>query len=215
MTTKQRMSPLTAFFIGLFGLGTVAIIALGLIVLYGMVIADTQIDSVLDTTSEMVSDTVEGLPALIDALPPIVTDPLSDRRAPEYAEKLVAEVNWIPISDGQYFRPAVTVTNKGDEMVTLLSLRVAALDGDKRPLADWTEVVATPFTIEDENWRGPLMPGQTRHALLYGRYKLKPTTAEKTVPAIEITDVRVWDPEAKCSRGENVKKLLSHAIDDA
>lgn len=184
MDTRARMSPLTAFFIGLFGLGAVTVASGTVTLLYAMRIADensTKVFGFLDTT-------VEGLPELLASLPPALGDMLNDRRAPEYASKIDVALRLVPEEDG--VRPVLTVTNKGEQIVSLLALRVAALNANSVPVRDWTEVVATPLAI-DNDWRGPLMPGSSRHIVLHR--SRGPIDVESLQGAVEIADVRVWE----------------------
>ena len=187
MNNPTRMSPLTAMFIGLFGLGAVSITAGTLIVMNGMRIIDNKAVSVLS----MVDKTVESLPELIENLQPTLSHVLSDRRAPEYAKNIEVKVDFAPTRNGG-FAPALTIINKGDEVISLLAVRVAALDERRVPVREWTEVVATPLAFE-EDWRGPLLPHATRHVVLSGRVHTEAgQTPASYVAAYEISDVRVW-----------------------
>jgi len=47
----------------------------------------------------------QGLPELLNSLPPIVSDALSDRRAPEYASQLSIDVDFVPGGRGDYLCP--------------------------------------------------------------------------------------------------------------
>jgi hypothetical protein len=192
MTTKQRMSPLTAFFLGLFGVGTAIVCVGGVIAIFGMRLVDKNVNN----AAGLVATTIANVPELIDSLPPIVSDSFKDRRAPEYASHLDVKVTFVPDGRGKGYRPALSITNRGEEMISLLGIRVAAMDERDSPIADWTEVVATPISI-DNHWRGPLMAGQTRNVVLSGWYRLSEETAAKVTGAWEITDVRIWDPSVK------------------
>ena len=90
-------------------------------------------------------------------------------------------------------RPVLTIVNNGDEVVSLLAIRVAVLK-DKVPARDWTQVVATPLAI-DHDWPGPLMPGSTRHIVLSSCYRnIKAEDIKDITGSWEIADVRVWSP---------------------
>jgi hypothetical protein len=85
----------------------------------------------------------------------------------------------------------VTIKNKGNELVSLLTVRVAALDARGRALHEWTTTAATPIGFEHE-WRGPLMPGSTRHVVLdNGCFHRNELEGAETL-VVEIADVRVW-----------------------
>ncbi len=86
----------------------------------------------------------------------------------------------------------MTITNRGHEVVSTLAIRVAAVSGSNVPLHEWTEVVATPIAIVDE-WRGPLMPGATRHVVLSSRrfYQVAP---QDVTALTEFSEIRIWAP---------------------
>jgi hypothetical protein len=192
MREHRHMSPLTALFIGIFFVGAVSIAAASSIVLYGMRIADTRITDVLG----LAGNTIEGLPDLINSLPPAIGDVLNDRRAPKYAANLDVDVNAIADERSGGIRPVVTVRNNGDEVVSMLVVRVAALSSSGVPLRDWTQVVATPIAIEDE-WRGPIMPNATRHVVLSRCYGQPVIPADSVTLVHEISEIRVWDSDSE------------------
>jgi len=194
METRARMSPITALFIGIFGVGAVAIAAGTATVLYGMRIVDHKASALI----RFADDTLEGLPELIASLPPALGDMLNDRRAPEYASQIDVKVRFVG-EDSDGVRPVLTIANRGDEVVSLLAVRVAALNEQEIPIRDWTEVVATPIAVDDE-WRGPLMPGATRHVVL-SRWRSSPSSAAQSLQgAVEISDIRVWEGSTAAQR---------------
>ncbi|MEK7711071.1 MAG: hypothetical protein AAB341_04165 [Planctomycetota bacterium] len=182
---------MTALFLGVFFVGAVTIGSAATVVLYGMRIVDTKASALI----RFAGNTVEGLPELVQSLPPAIGDLLHDRRAPEYAGKINVEVKLVADDASGVVRPVLTVRNTGDEVVSLLAVRVAALDANGVPVNDWTEVVATPLAIDDD-WRGPLMPGATRYVVLSGSRSLAGKAGTVTAVA-EIGDVRVWEGKAE------------------
>ena len=190
MMGQNRMSPLTALFIGIFGAGAVGIVSGSAIVLYGMRIVDTKASTILG----LAQNTVEGLPELIQSLPPAIGDLLNDRRAPEYAAEIDLEANFVPDEQSGGVLPALKITNRGSEVVSMLAIRVAALSTNNMPLREWTEVVATPIAIEDD-WRGPLFPGNSRHVRLSpGWRRFAPEDDGALTAAVEISEIRIWQP---------------------
>jgi hypothetical protein len=189
MNQNTRMSPFTAFFLGLFGFGAVAVTGVTVITLSGLKVADSKATDVL----QLLDETVEGLPELLAALPPALGDLLNDRRAPEYASHIDVKLQFLATDNG--VRPVLTVSNTGEEIVSMLALRVAALSDQNLPLNDWTEVVATPLAI-DNDWRGPLYPGNTRYVVLHSTRHVPPAMADSLVGAVEVADVRVWVPQS-------------------
>ena len=185
MHAQARMSPLTAFFFGLFGVGAVAVASGAVIVLYTLDMVDRHFGSAMG----IVENAAANLPEFIEGLPPAIKDALHDRRAPEYAASIETSVEMVEPAKGQSPFPTITIRNKGNELVSLLTVRVAALDAQGRAYQEWTTVAATPIGIEDE-WRGPLLPGSTRHVVLdHGCYFDQRDAVTLTV---EIADVRVW-----------------------
>lgn len=193
MVTHARMSPLTAFFIGVFGVGAVSIASVTAIVLYGLAIVDMKTTDALQFTEKTITTTLTELPKLLESLPEAIGDLLNDGRAPEYAAHLDVNVDFVVDQRSGSLRPVLTVVNQGEELVSLLSVRVAVLNKSGLPIRDWTEVIATPIAI-DHDWRGPLMPGATRHVVLSscGRGVTADQAGEIT-GAVEISDIRIWN----------------------
>lgn len=199
MNTHTRMSPLTALFLGIFGVGGVGIFAGAAVVLYTLRIIDNKASALIG----FAGNTVESLPELIASLPPAIGDVLSDRRAPDYAANLDLSVRFVANEQSEGVRPVVTVTNKGKEVVSMLAVRVAALDARKVPVREWTEVVATPIAVDDD-WRGPLMPGATRHVVLSSWRSFPADKAESISAAPEISELRVWEPKNRAAVASSI-----------
>lgn len=194
MNAPTRMSPITALFLGIFGVGGVGICAGALVILYSLRILDSKASALIG----FAGTTVESLPDLIEALPPAVGDVLNDRRAPDYASNLEMSVRFVANEHSEGIRPVVSITNKGKEVVSMLAVRVAALDARKVPVREWTEVVATPFAVDDE-WRGPFMPGATRHVVLSSWRNFPADKADALSAAPEVSEIRVWEPKARAA----------------
>jgi len=204
------MSPLTALFLGLslFGVSLVAMIAV--VALYGLKIADDKSDRLLglaDNTVERVPEIIRSvtdqMPELIKSLPPVLSDAFNDRRAPEYTGQLVIQAELRPSGRRDSLAPVVTIENKGSEMVSLLSVRVAVLDESGTPRREYTEMAATPLAI-DHDWRGPLMPGATRHLVLCDWDGLPQNAASRWKAVCEISELRLWNgPAAEAVASNN------------
>lgn len=193
MTGHTRMSPLTALFLGIFGVGAVGIASGTAVVLYGMRIIDTRSSDLLGFADGTISTTLDRLPDLIDALPKAVEDLLSDRRAPEYLANLDVDISFVADERSKFVRPVMTITNNGGEVVSLLAIRVAALNKSGLPIREWTEIVATPIACED--WRGPIFPHKTRYVVLGSGWQGIPLRdADEITGAVEVADIRVWQP---------------------
>ncbi len=193
MVTHQRMSPFTALFMGISSVIAVGIVSGATVTLYALNVIDTKAATLLDFTGS----TVQNLPEIIESLPAVFSDIVHDRRSPEYASNIDVDVSFILDEKRGTLRPALNITNNGEEVVSVLAIRVAALNESQVPLREWTEVVATPIAI-DRDWRGPLMPGATRHVLLHAGWRgVSLENAEKISGAIEISEIRVWEPQAR------------------
>lgn len=182
-----RMSPVTAFFLGVFGVAAVGLLGATAIALSAVHTINRQATGIVG----FVTNSIDGLPELIESLPPALGDVLDDRRAPEYASEITIDVTLITDDHG-HIRPVMTIENTGGEMITMLAIRVAALNADNVPVREWTEVVATPIAIDDD-WRGPIMPGRVRHVVGSRAYRGESIDKlSKLTVATEISDVRVW-----------------------
>ena len=188
MHPRQRMSALTALFLGATAVLVAVITSASIIAIYAMNVGDRWGGDVID----LVNGAVTNLPETIKSLPPVVGDMLDDRRTPEYAEQLAVQVRLVPDERGRGVQPVVSIENRGTKTVTLLALRVVAMDDAGNPVTAWNEYAATPVAI-DHDWRGPILPSSTRRLSLCGRHGVHgDVTAEW-----EITDIRVWSESAK------------------
>lgn len=180
---NKRMSFLSVTVLSLSAiLITVIVSATGLAV-FGLRVVDRRADSIADVLVE----TVRQLPEYQKALPPALADAINDIRQPGYASELEIAVK-LTNSDtrgGQQNAVAV-VKNRGDSVVSLLSLRLVGLNEGGEPIIERNTWAATPLQIEGE-WRGPLMPNETRQIpiRLYSHRGLSKIN-------FEITDIRVW-----------------------
>jgi hypothetical protein len=188
--TYKRHTFLSALVMGLCALVITIILSGTAVVLYGMHFVGDKSEKIV---SSFVEDAIQGLPVLQKSLPPVLADLLDDRRQPDYCEQLQISAKTIvqPERRGR-MRTEVKVTNNGDEVVSLLSLRMVVLDSRDEILAESNEWAATPLAADDD-WRGPIMPGGSRRFAVshYGASPEFPLDELKT--EVEITDVRVWN----------------------
>ena len=188
MNEQRRMSPVTAFFLGIFGVVGVVVVSGTLLTTYAMYIVDSKTDGVIGFAKA----TIEDLPGLVESLPPALGELLNDHREPQYASNIKIDVQMITDERTDTVRPVLSITNDGDEVVSMLAVRVAALDNNGVPVGDWTQVVATPIAIEDE-WRGPLFPHTTRHVVCSRYNGSRRVSAKVDIrPVAEISELRVW-----------------------
>ena len=187
MIGQQRMSPLTAIVFGVFGIGAVGIASATTVVIYTMSIVDRNAATLID----LAENGVESLPELIERLPALA-DAVGGQRRFDYAKNLDVQVRFVPTSREGRMRPVMTITNRGNEVVSTLAVRIVAVSESNIPMHEWTEVVATPIAVVDD-WRGPLMPGATRHVVL-SSYRVSDSDSANMTPATEISEIRIWNP---------------------
>lgn len=177
---------LTALAQGIFATLITVIVCGAAIGAYALNIVDRKLD--LGNFGAFGQDLVEAIPAIREALPPVLSDALNDHRAPEYVKQLDLSARLLPSDDNGWPRAVIEVVNNGDQMVTLLALRLAALDEDGTPVDDFTRYVATPFACDDDEWAGPLLPGATARHVVYFHGDDDAASIE-----VSVADIRVWN----------------------
>ncbi|MFQ5412174.1 MAG: hypothetical protein ACE5EC_07740, partial [Phycisphaerae bacterium] len=136
------------------------------------------------------SKTVAGvLPEIREALPPALADSINDERRLDYLQNLDIRVRMKGEDRQGGSKGVVQVTNRGEEVVSLLAMRVVGLDDDGDPVFEDNVWAATPIQI-DQDWRGPLLPGSTR------RFPVRCYFSHEAVEwSHEVTEIRVWRGE--------------------
>jgi len=179
----KRMSFLSIAIVSLSAIIVVTVLSASGIAIYGLRLVDKKTDGLIG----LLTESAKVLPELREALPPALTDAIDDERRPGYREHLRVLVRLT--DDEQYRRRAraiVSVENTGDEIVSLLSMRLVALDEDGEPIGERATWAATPLQVENE-WRGPILPGEIR------RFTVWCCSADDAATiSHEITDIRVW-----------------------
>lgn len=190
--TRERMSPLTALFLAAGMVGITVVLSGTAVAIIGLTVVNNRLGSVLD----LAGDTVLNLPEIIQKLPPAVQDVLNDRRAPEYRSLVDVDVQFTSDSQNGRLYPTLEIHNNGDSVVTMMGVRLSALNSHQVPVQDWSRLVATPIVIDGE-WDGPLMPGETRYVVL-DAYRGLPAEMKETVRGVvEVSELRVWEPNRK------------------
>jgi len=184
---RKRVSFPAATAIGVTAIIVTAIVSASGIALYGIRVVDKKSDGIL----RMVSDTVKSLPDLQKALPPVLADAIDDVRRPDYIKNMSVSVRPSAVGSARgCYRATVEVENCGDQTVSYLSMRIVGLDETGDPVAERCTWAATPVQIEDE-WRGPLLPHETRRFPVYWWGGEEPVEL-----TYEITDIRIWREKA-------------------
>ena len=119
----------------------------------------------------------------------LLADAIDDRRDLSYRPHIDATIDLLG-EGSRSVTPVVEVTNNGNQIVSLLSMRVSLEDEDGIPSREMTVYAATPVAI-DSDWRGPLLPGSKRRfALRSSRY-----SRDVDFATVEINELRVWNGE--------------------
>ena len=201
--TVRKHSFLASAASGLSAVVVTVVVCLTILVIYGVHLASEKSERVIS----LAEDAVRGLPEFRQALPPALSDMLDDRREPDYCEKLAIDARIVtrPDSHGQA-QTIVEITNNGDEVVSLLSLRITLLDENDLLLAESQEWAATPVAA-DHDWRGPIMPGSKRRFRCSGGCLHDVGPLDEVKAEIEITELRVWNgpQQAPSLPGDSVK----------
>jgi len=190
---KKRLSFFSVFAMSLSAIIISVVVCASVIGVYALNIADRRID----TVGELIEQTVRSLPEVRKSLPPVLADAFNDERRPDYVDRLAITVRYVERGEGHRHRhrrrrTVVEVENTGDEVVSLLSMRIVGLDAQGDPIYERNTWAATPIQIEDD-WRGPLLPHEKRRFAVWCYFHCD--IAEVTH---EITEVRTWlkDPPA-------------------
>jgi hypothetical protein len=180
---RKRLSFPSILAISLAGVIATTIVSVSGIAVYGLRVIDKKSDSLIS----LVGDAARSLPEFRKALPPFLADAIDDERRPDYLKDLDVSVR-LGKKDRRHGsrRAIVEVSNHGDAVVSLLSMRVVGLDEDGDPVDERNTWVATPLQIEDE-WRGPLLPHETRRFPVHWR-----RGSDTVDVTYEITDIRIW-----------------------
>ena len=176
---------------GLFGTIMVIVLCGTALGLYGMRIADTKATLLTNKAEAILDHVLETLPRWQEAMPPQIADALLDRRAPDYHDSV--EVNAWLARAGRHDVVVVEVNNTGDEIVSMLPLRVVVEDDDGVPVFEHSFYAVTPLNFGCNEWPGPLWP-QSEPRKIRQRAWNVPKDAKVTV---EITDLRVALPASK------------------
>jgi hypothetical protein len=206
--TYRRHTFLSALVMGLCALAITMILSGTAVVIYGMHFVGDKSERIV---TSLIEDAIQGLPVLQKSLPPVLGDLLNDRRQPGYCDQLeiTAKTSVLEDRNGhERMRTEIKVDNNGQEVVSLLSLRIIVLDSRDEILTESNEWAATPIAA-DEDWRGPIMPGSHRHFTV-SHYRRPPDfILEDLKTEVEITDVRVWNNGQEAPLIENT--VLSSA----
>lgn len=181
----RRHGFLSSLVLGVCGMVSISVICATAVGLYGLYIVDDKIEDFVGSSPDL----IEALSDWQQTLPPALTDAINDRRDLSYIPKVDATIELLG-EDSRSTTPVVEVVNRGDKVITLLSMRVTVEDDEGIPTREMTVYAATPLSI-DSDWRGPLLPGSKR------RFAVRSSRLgrDAAVASLEITELRVWQGE--------------------
>lgn len=187
--TIRKHGFLSSTAMGLSAILITLLICCTVVVIYGVHLAGEKSERVVS----LAQDAVRGLPALRESLPPAVSDMLDDRRRPDYCEALAISARLAPAwGNHGIVRTTLEITNNGEEVVSMLSLRIVIVDGEGRILDESNEWAATPFAADD-GLRGPIMPGSKRLFVSRHSWLRDVSVLDELRGEVEITELRVWN----------------------
>ena len=185
----RKHSFLSSAAMGISAVLITVLVSLTVVVLYTVHLASEKSERVIT----LAQGVLQGVPEMVESLPPALSDMLDDQRRPDYCEDLAISAKVTPLP-GPYgsMRTAVEVVNNGQEVVSLLALRVIVLDDQERLICEAQEWAATPFAA-DGGWRGPIMPGSRRYFVFNRRSMEDVDCLDELNAEVEITELRVWN----------------------
>ncbi len=188
--TLQGMRPrggaLRALVVGFFCLLTVIVVCTAGLGLYALNVVDRKATTVLDMGGSVVGALPEILPELQESLPPVLADALHDERRPDYRSEVDVSVRMASRDAHGRHRLVLEVENRGQEVLSMLAVRVVLVDAEETPVRSVVTYLATPLAV-DHDWPGPLMPDSKRLSGLMVFCGDEGLTARA-----EITDLRLW-----------------------
>jgi hypothetical protein len=206
--TYKRHTFLSALVGGICALAITIILCGTAMVIYSMHFVGDKSEKIV---TSLIEDAIQGLPVLQKSLPPVLGDLLNDRRQPGYCDQLdvIAKTSVREDRSGhERMRTEIQVINNGQEVVSLLSLRIIVFDSRDEILTESNEWAATPIAADDD-WRGPIMPGSRRHFIVSHYRRAPDFILEDLKTEVEITDVRIWNSGQQAQSIDD--KVLSSA----
>ena len=186
---------LSSFFSGLFGFLIAVVVCASGLGFYALHVVDSKVDGLFAITSDVIS----GLPEWQQNLPGLLAETLDDRRAPDYREQIDITVKTAPSPEhpsGEV--TVVSVANNGSESITVLALYVTLEVANGVPVSERRVYAATPITIDEDDWRGPLLPAESRRFVVPHYERRRGDYPVGLQPTVGVAEIRLWNgPRAK------------------
>jgi hypothetical protein len=181
---------LSSLFSGLFGFLIAVVVCASGLGFYALHMVDSKVDGLFTITRDVIS----GLPEWQRNLPPLVAEMLDDRRAPDYRDDVEITVQMAPSPDDSTREVTVVrVANNGSETITVLALNVVLENANGVPVSERRVYAATPITVDEDDWRGPLLPGESRRFVVgcHGRCRVDQIGGLEA--SVGVSELRIWN----------------------
>jgi hypothetical protein len=196
---------LSAFFSGLFGFLIAVVVCASGLGLYALHVVDSKLDSLFGMPGEVIS----GLSQWQQNLPRLVAETLDDRRAPEYRDQIAITVQTVPSPEHSSREVTVVgVTNNGSETITVLALNITLEDANGVPISERCVYAATPIALDEDPWRGPLLPAESRRFIVQQRGSYRSSSPRSLESTVSVAEIRLWtrpaekQPASSCPAGQ-------------
>ena len=187
---NKRGGFLSALAFGFFGLLTTTVVCASGLGFYGLYVVNGNANEIVKLGKDLGLGVLDGFPEWVEALPPVFTDAINDRRDPSYRSELSVDAIVARGADGRA-RAIVTVRNTGDETVSLLMARIVLRNEQGVPVHEYTKPIATPLAFDDRDWPGPILPGSERVVSV----QLRSRTQDEMSATVELTEIRLWNAD--------------------
>lgn len=172
---------------GFFMFLSVAVVCAAGLGFYGMNVLDRHAATVIGIGNSFLLN----LPDWENKLPPILADALRDRRDPAYRDQIDTSVSVVTTDSRDRGGVAVVIAeNKGKSTISYLVARIVLRDESGVPVHGFTTHLATPMAFDNNDARGPILPGSKREIPIRVRdERVKSAT-------LELTDLRTFVEKA-------------------
>ncbi len=186
--TYRQHTFMSSFVSGLSMIIITLLICGTVIVIYGMNLAGSKSQEIIS----LAQSAIQGLPAVRQSLPPVISDVFNSSRDPAYRDNIAFTTSPSVQQSSGKLGVSITVLNKGSKVVSLMSLRIVILNGKNEILTELNEWVVTPVAGKN-NWPGPLLPGSKRYFSAYGKNAYNVPNLSDLKIEVEITEIRIWN----------------------
>ncbi len=187
--TYRQHTFLSSLVSGLSMIIVILIICVTIIAVYGMNLAGQKSEEIIS----LAQNAIQGVPAIMESLPPVASDIVNSERAPEYRDNI--EITAEPVTMPQNaarLGVSMIIWNKGSMVVSLMSLRIVILDNSNNIISEMNRWVVTPIA-SDNDWPGPLLPDSKRYISFPDKKAYNIANVKDLKVEVEVTEIRLWN----------------------